>query len=468
MRALVACGVAIASVAMASGPPGPGQRCLMQVLNVDRKAVQNDLFNNGSNVQYDAAGHVRMRCKGQTVFLNADSVSALSGDYVRMYGHVHYRDTTYVFDADTAIYIIRQEKLEARSHVIVLDRVAGSTLKGPWVDYWRQVKGVNDSARVEALLRPTVRYFNEAPGQDSVGRTPYVLVGDKLKGFGQSRLSGSGKVTIDRDSLHGDGDSLAFARGAVSITQLIGTPARLRRDGADSFVVLGAELRLRSEHDTARELRAFEKAQVIRGATVITGDTIVMTFANQKLGLTLAWGRAKGATLESAGYDVLGDSLAVETPAEQLREIRVFHRGMIRNPLDTAAMRLARAPGDTTPPDSTRNTMWGDRIVARFIQVDSAGTVVTRLNGLQAFGVAAAPARSLFARTTIGNDGKASPSINYTLADTIFVTMRTGDSVGIADVRALGHVSGVELETASMAKAKSDSATAAARGRGKP
>ncbi len=408
------------------------------------------MFNDHSNINYDAAGRVKMQCDKQQVFLDADSVSALSGDYIRMYGHVAYRDSVYMFDSDTALYTLKDEHLRATGTVTVLDKVTGSTLTGPWVDYYRAVKGIRDSARIEALLRPTVRYFNQGTMHDTGKRTPYILVGDKLKGFGQSRLNGSGAVTIDRDSLHGEGDSLAFDRGTTSVAQLIGAPAKVRRRGADSFVVFGKEIRLRSEHDTIRGLQAFMTARVTRGATDIAGDTIHMAFANEKLGLTLAWNRKSGATMHSAGYDVAGDSLAVETPGELLREIRVFRRGMIQDPLDTAMLAAPRVAGDTAAPDSTRNTLWGERIVAHFEQVDSAATFVTRLRTLQSFGKPPVQARSLSARTEIAKDGKRSPSVNYTRADTIFMVMKGGDSVGVDSVQAFGHVTGLQLETASM------------------
>lgn len=458
--ALVLCGIG-AVVALAGARPAPAPRCRLQVLNVDRDASQKEMFNNQTNINYDAAGHVKLQCVNQQVFLDCDSLSALSGDYYRLYGHVVYRDSAYRFAADTMIYLLRTEKLEARGNVTVLDKLAGSTLTGPWVDYWRQVKGVNDSARVEALKRPTVRYFNDASIRDTVRRTPYILVGDRLKGFGQSRLSGSGTVTIDRDSLHGEGDSLAFDRGKTSVAQLIGAPARLRRRGADSFAVSGKELRLRSENDTIRDLRAFRTAHVTRGTTDVAGDTVHLLFASEKLGLTLAWNRNDGAALHSDGYDVIGDSIAVESPGEQLREIRVFRRGMIENPRDTVGPAVPRIPGDTTTPDSTRNTLWGDRLVAHFEQVDSSGTLATRLGALQAYGRQPNQARALFARTEVAKDGRRTPSINYTFADTILVRMRTADSTGLASVQAYGHVSGVQLETASLLKAKTDSAKAA-------
>jgi hypothetical protein len=210
-------------------------------------------------------------------------------------------------------------------------------------------------------------------------------------------------------------------------------------------------------HDTIRGLQAFLTARVTRGTTDITGDTIHMSFDSQKLALTLAWNRKSGAMMHSAGYDVVGDSLAVETPGELLREIRVFRRGMIQDPLDSAALFAPRAASDTAAPDSTRNTLWGDRIVAHFEQIDSSATQVTRLRTLQSFGKQSLQARSLSARTEIAKDGKRSPSVNYTRADTIFVMMKSGDSLGVTSVQAFGNVTGIQLEMASVLKPKADS-----------
>jgi len=441
----VAIALLFAAAATAAMRPAPAPRCRLEVTNVDREAVKRDVFNNGVNINYDAGGNVQMRCRAQEVYLRADTVSAISGEYVRMYGHVAYRDTSYRLTADSMVYNIRLERLEARGHVYTYDKTSGSTLVGPYVDYYRQVKGVNDSARVEALQRPTVRYFSRATPIDTVRQRPLIVTGDRLRGFGQSRLWGDGSVTIERDSVHGAGDSLAFERAKVSVGHLYGRPATLRRVGADSFAVFGRTIRVTLDDDRLRELRSFMTARVVRGGSDIAADTIHLAFASDKLSLTLAWARDSGAKLRSNGYDVRGDSLAVETPGEQLREVRVFKRGIIQNPRDSSAFVPAKVVGDTVRPDSTRNTLWGNRIVARFGQVDSVGTLVTRLRGLQAFG----QARSLFART-VTKDGKVTPSINYTRADTIVIVMKSGDSTGVASVQAFGHVDGTQLETASL------------------
>jgi hypothetical protein len=422
--------------------------CLMVLDNADRQMTTNSLM--PGNTIVDVAGNVRMHCDRQSVSLRTDSLSMLSGDYARLYGHALYQDSSYQFAADTIIYLTRTEKIEGRGHVVVLDKTSGSTLVGPFVDYWRQAKGINDSAKVVALLRPTVRYFARATPKDTARERPYLLSGQMLQGFGGSRLWGSGAVAVDRDSLHGTGDSLAFERGGTSVGQLIGAPATLRRSGADSFTVSGHEIRMGLVDDKLRDLHAFVGGRVTRGVSVITGDTVVLSFAAEKLSLTLAWGKTSGATLHSSGYDVRGDSLAVESPGELLHELRVKN-GTIFNPRDSLAVAPAPSPGDSTKPDTTRNWLAGNRLLAHFDQADSAGAVITRLKGLEAFGRAG----SYFARTVVKN-GKATPSINYTMADTIYVLMKTGDSTGVSAVRAYGHVNGVQLETASLRK-KSDS-----------
>jgi hypothetical protein len=448
--------LAVLGIAVLAAPLRGQQRktCLIVLDNADRQMTTNSLM--PGNTIVDVAGNVRMHCNKQSISLRTDSLSMLSGDYARLYGHAFYQDSSYQFAADTIVYLTRTEKIEARGHVVVVDKTSGSTLVGPFVDYWRQAKGINDSAKVVALLHPTVRYFARATPRDTARERPYLLSGQMLQGFGGSRLWGSGAVTVDRDSLHGTGDSLAFVRGGTSVGQLIGVPATLRRNGADSFQVSGHEIRLTLVDEKLRDLHAFGGSRVTRGVSVITGDTVVMSFAAEKLSLTLAWGKAGGATLHSSGYDVRGDSLAVDSPGELLRELRVKN-GTMFNPRDSAAI-AAVPPGDSTKPDTTRNYLAGTRLLAHFDQVDSAGTFITRLNGLEAFGRAA----SYFARTVVKN-GKTTPSINYTLADTIYVLMKTGDSTGVSAVRAYGHVNGLQLETASLRK-KPDSTKATVPG----
>ena len=453
----VAFAVIGAGAAMASPRLAPAPRCRIEIRNSDREFSRREMFNNATNVNVDIAGNVRLKCVNQEVYLNADSISSLSGDYIRLYGHVMYRDSMYRFTADTMVYVLRTEKLHAGGHVTVLDSATGSTLKGPYVDYYRQVKGVNDSARVDAFYRPTVRYFDKPTSKTAPRLSPYILTGERLRGFGQSRMSADSAVTLDHDSLHTTSDSIQLDRGKTTVAVLVGKPAIVRRVGSDSFLVVGHEIRFRLEDDKLRELRSFIDAKIVRSSTVVTGDTVMTAFTLEKLSLTLAWNRKTGATIVSEGYDVVGDSLAVETPGELLKEIRVFHRGRITNPPDTTIKTAPRFPGDTIKLDTTRNFLSGERVNARFGQVDSAGTIVTRLRALEAFGKSPVQAQSYYSRMVAAKDGRISPSINYTKADTILMRMKGGDSSGVAAVQAYGHVDGVQLETASAPTAKPDS-----------
>jgi hypothetical protein len=447
----------------------PARPCLINVLNVDRYGTTTPMF--GNNSSWDAAGNVRLQCKKQQVFINTDSISVLSGDYVHLFGHAIYRDTAYRITADTMIYIVRTELLQARGHVHAFDKTSGSTMVGPYVDYYRQVKGINDSARVVALEHPTVRYFTSSIPLDTVHQRPYVLTGKTLRGFGQSQLYANEDVTIDRDSLHGDGDSLTFLRGAASVAYLFGKPARLRRLGADSLLVLGHKIRVDLAKDRIQQLLAYDSARVERRGSDVRGDTVRLEFALDKLVLTQSWSRTGLASLRSVGYDIRGDSLAVDTPAEQLREIRVYRQGIIQSPPDSshqvhsagdsipvhpAAIRTATTKADSTAAAPPRNSLWGDRMTATFAQVDSAGVALTRLTGLRSVGKAS----SLFTRWGLKN-GQQTQSVNYTRADTITIVMRSdGDSIGVQLVNARGHVNGVQVdsnEAAFVRKTKSDS-----------
>ncbi len=224
--------------------------------------------------------------------------------------------------------------------------------------------------------------------------------------------------------------------------------------------MLGREIRFRLEDDKLKELHSFLDADVKRGGTDVTGDTIAMGFTAEKLDLTLAWNRKTAATLHSGGYDAAADSLAVETPGELLSEIRLFKNAMIQNPRDTNVRLPARHPGDSAKADTLRNTIWGERVNAHFGQVDSSGTFVTRIKGLESYGTSTIQARSLFTRAVVAKDGKKSPRINYTRADTILVQMLRGDSTGVASVQAYGHVIGLQQETASITTTKVDTSKA--------
>lgn len=450
--ALLLC-ISLTSVATAQ----QGKRCLLKVDNVDREGFLSEPI--PGNTNYFAGGNVRLSCAGQDVRLGGDSLASIGGNVVILMFKAFFRDATVSLTADTITYFkTNGELMQARGHVIVRNLKTGSTLVGPSVDYARAVAGVRPEAEMQALQRPTLKYLPTRGPKDTTKATPYVIVGDRLKGLGESKLFGYGNVTIDRDSLHGTGDSLSYLGGRGGSASLFGRPAMLRRSSSDSFRIRGREVRLGIDDEALRDVKAFGEGHVTSGSSDIKGDSVALAFTDEKLSRTLAWDRAHQAKVHNEGYDISGDSIAIDTPGEKLRELRVYRRGMVQNPLDTAA---AHAAADTTAPaERDRDTLWGERIIASFAQVDSAGTEKTRLQRIEAIG----SARSLFSRNVVKN-GRTTPSVNYTRADTILVLMKGGDSTGVSAVRAHGSIDGMQLETASLRKSKADSGKVALPGK---
>ena len=447
-RSLCLAVASLAAAPLAAQAPSE-RRCRLEVLNVDREGSRDERL--AGNVNYFAAGNVRLRCVAQEIFLDGDSLESYNAEVVRLITQAAYRDPDVRITADTLTYIKTSELLQARGNVRIVNRTSGSTLEGPHVDYLRAVRGIRDSAETVALGRPVVHYrVARAPG-DSVDPSPYVIVADGLRGRGSSQLTGWGAVTIDRDSLGGRGDTLHYARGDADVAVLVGVPAQMRRAGADSFTVTGRQVELVLDGEALEGIRAFGDGHVLGGAGEIIADSTALTFLDGELVQTLAWDRADRARVLAGGYDVRGDSVAIDTPGERLRELRVFQNGVLVEPEDS----LATLPADSLAapvPDSAsaadvRNTMTGHRITARFTDHDSAGTVRTQVVDLVAIG----SATSLFAREVV-RDGRLSPTINYTRADTIVVVMKTGDTTGVAEVRAFGNVDGLQLERESLAR----------------
>lgn len=443
-------GLAVAVAApLAAQQPGQ-RRCVMQVDSVGREGMRDETI--PGNVNYYGGGGVFMHCLNQPIFLHGDSLESLSGNYVHLITAAQYRDEDVTIDADDLAYTRSEERLQARGNVRIVNHVNGSTLEGPAVDYLRAVKGIRDSAETTATGRPTVHYRVARQPGDTIDPSPYVITANVLRARGSSQLSGWGDVLVDRDSLAGRGDSLRYVQGISDVAILMGAPATLRRRGADSFFVAGREVQLGLQAEALRDVRAYGSGHVIGGAGEIIADSTALAFEEGELVQTLAWDREARAQVLAEGYDVRGDSVAIDTPGERLRELRVFERGLLREPEDTTAPAATDsvAADSVTAADSSavapiRNTMTGDRLVARFVDRDSAGTVQTRLVDIVAIG----SATSLFSRQVMRN-GQPSPTINYTRADTIIVVMKQADSTGVEEVRAFGHVDGVQLEKASL------------------
>lgn len=439
-----------ALVMLASLRPSPlaaqNERCVFQIDNVDR---QGSVIESASGTNYFAGGNVRLSCRGSQITMQSDSVAAYGGNVVHFIGNVKYRDSTLTMDADYGTYFKKGEKWEARGRVNTNNLKNGSTLTGPALDYFRVVKGVRDTLEMFSTGRPRIQYATD----DSAGRRtePYIIVADRVRLKGNDRLWAGGKVTIDRSDFAAKGDSLRLDTGKGSDGTLVGGNPVMRGLGRDSFSLTGRRLDLTLDGRELTYVVAKGSGHAVSKEWDLVADTIGLDINNKRLEQTLAWGDSIRPYANSPAYAMRADSLALDTPAQRLKQVRGFGTAWLGGTIDKASKQ--------------RDWMRGDTVVADFVQRDSAGTSRAALSRI----VARKAAQSYHVDPSQKYPQR--PSINYARGDLIVMTMAQGPRSGVDRVDIRGQVDGIQLEAAEPA-ARPDSLGArtdsVSRGRARP
>lgn len=402
-------------------------RCLLQILNVDRQGVG---FQPSPGVQnYFAGGNVRMRCVGQEVRMWSDSLASYQGQVVQFIGKVRYRDSTVEMTADFGTYFRDTDRWEARGNVVLTNHANGAVLRGPTLDYLRQVRGVRDTSEMFADLRPTITI----PARDTAQgvEDPYVIVGDRVRVRGETQIYSGGRVTIDRSDLAARGDSLFLDTGSGSRGTLVGS-ASVRRTAADSFDLKGRQIDLTLDRREVTYVLAQGESHLRATELDLVADTIGVDVNARKVEQVVAWGDSLLPVAHSAeGFEVRGDSVAFDTPGQRLTEARAFGRGWMGAKPDSIS--------------GERDFVAGDTVTVGFrADEDSTGAPRTQLDSLHAQGNALALYRML---QPPPNDG-GRLAIVYTRAASILITMKIGpDGQSTVDqVRSTGDVDGIHLQ----------------------
>ena len=419
--------------AIPSSLAAQNDRCVFQIDNVDRQGSVNETTR-GTN--YFAGGNVRLSCRGQQLTMQSDSVAAYGGDVVRFIGNVKYRDSTLTMDADRGTYYKKGEKWEARGRVVTKNLRNGSTLTGPAMDYFRVVKGVRDTMEMYSTGRPRIQYATATPGARP--SEPYIIVADRVRLKGSDRLWGGGKVTIDRSDFAAKADSLRLDTGKGDGTLVGGNPV-MRGLGRDSFNLSGRRLDLTLDQRELTYVTAKGNGHAVSKEWDLVADTIGLDLNNRKLDQTLAWGDSIRPYANSPAYAMRADSLALDTPGQQLKEVRGFGAAWLGGTIDSASKQ--------------RDWIRGDTVVATFVQRDSAGTLRPALNRI----VAKKSAQSYHVEANARFPAR--PSINYARGDVIIMTMSKTPRGGVDRVDIRGQVDGIQLEAVEP-PARPDSAAA--------
>ncbi len=411
---------------------GQSDRCVFQIDNVDRQGSVNET---AAGTNYFAGGNVRLSCRGQQLTMQSDSVAAYGGDVVQFIGNVRYRDSTLTMDADRGTYYKKGEKWEARGRVTTRNLKNGSTLAGPALDYYRVVKGVRDTMEMYSTGRPRIEYGATTPGAKPA--EPYIIVADRVRLKGSDRLWAGGKVTIDRSDFAARGDSLRLDTGKPGDGTLVGGNPVMRGLGRDSFNISGRRLDLKLDQRELTYVTAKGNGHAISREWDLVADTIGLDLNNRKLEQTLAWGDSTRPYAKSPAYAMRADSLALDTPAQQLKEVRGFGSAWLGGTVDSVSKQ--------------RDWISGDTVVASFVQRDSAGTSRAAMNRI----VARKGAQSYHVEANRRYPKR--PSINYARGDVIVMTLSQLAARGVERVDIRGKVDGIQLEAAD-APARPDSA----------
>jgi hypothetical protein len=403
-------------------------KCTFQITNVDR---QGNVVETPQGTNYFAGGNVRLGCKGQSITMQADSVAAYGGNVVHFIGNVKYRDSTLTMDADNGIYYKNGEKWEARGRVVTNNLRTGSKLTGPALDYYRVVKGVRDTIEMYSTGRPRIEYASDEAGAKP--GEPYIIVADRVRLKGSDRLWAGGKVTIDRSDFSARGDSLRLDSGKGNDGTLVGGSPVMRGLGRDSFNLTGRRLDLKLNRRELTNVVAKGNGHAVSKEWDLVADTIGLDLRSRKLEQTLAWGDSIRPYATSPSYAMRADSLALDTPGQQLKEVRGFGTAWLGGAVDAQTKQ--------------RDWMRGDTVVAQFVQRDSAGTRSTALSRI----VARKGAQSYHLDADQKHPDR--PAINYARGDVIVMTMKQGIKSGVDRVDIRGQVDGIQLEASDVTPA---------------
>jgi len=221
----------------------------------------------------------------------------------------------------------------------------------------------------------------------------------------------------------------------------------MRGLGRDSFNLTGKRLDLRLSQRELTYVIAKGNGHAVSKEWDLVADTIGLDIKSRRLEQTLAWGDSIRPYATSPAYAMRADSLALDTPGQQLKEVRGFGTAWLGGTID----------------QKTRQRDWirGDTVVAQFVQRDSAGTKRAALNRI----VARKGAQSFHLDPNPKFPDR--PSINYARGDVIVMTMKQGVRTGVDRVDVQGQVDGIQLEASDATASDSTTARRDSLGRGR-
>ncbi|HEX9892391.1 MAG TPA: hypothetical protein VGA78_00645, partial [Gemmatimonadales bacterium] len=140
--------------AVAQRTPRAEQRCIIELIGLEREGTRIEVA--PGYVNFFGGGNARFRCRNLPIRMRSDSVAIYQETVAQFIGKVRYQDSTVIMSSDFGTYFRDGEKWEARGNVVLQNLKDGTVLRGPSLDYYRQIPGFKDTAEMYAAERPTV------------------------------------------------------------------------------------------------------------------------------------------------------------------------------------------------------------------------------------------------------------------------------------------------------------------------
>lgn len=431
--AALALGAAVAlalgtAPAAAQQPSAPAGRCNLafEPLNpASPPALTSFTLPSGRREIYQGGG-IRYICVGQSITLEADStIYNEDSQILTLIGNVRYREPRATVNANRMTYYQTEEWLIAEGNVLAT-LPSGSTLEGPYVEYYRAVPRVRTAPRTVATGRPLLRLVE----RDSAGapQPPAVVRANRIVTENDEVVYASGAVDITRQDVRATGDS-AYLDQTREFARLMRNPV-VSGTGERPFTLRGREIDFFTRQRALSRVLAKREGRVVSDDLTLTADSIDLRIVDQELEEAFAFGPGRSRA-RSNTQDVIADSITARLPGGTLQDVVAIGEAYAEGVPDSTQVR-----------SSERDWVRGDTVVARFdppAATDTTGNPVVREL------VASGSARSLYQFPSSGTCVDR-PAVNYVRGRELVVSFAGGEVQSVTVTQTDDPVSGVYLE----------------------
>ena len=324
IAAALLAGVALAAPVQGvaqGGAPGTvpaGRVCTLRVPADGQTVREGNLINILDPFQVTCNDGANLRATSGT-FDQVARVVTLDGD-------VYFEDATRSLTSEHAVYNNVSGMLHATGNVVFEDRVEGSTLSGPEIEYYRATEQ-RPEALVNAYQRPRLvtRRAALAPGEgeadasaDTAEATPLTIDADRMAIRGENDLSAVGNVVIFDDDIRAVADQ-AEQRGATGTLELRGSAAIHSQEYSLSSDVIHAT----APDGAIEEVEARGNARMLGESLNVDAPWLDLFFEEGLLQRSIARSDPAAAPgvqpiASSPTFRLVGDSIDASLPGQQL------------------------------------------------------------------------------------------------------------------------------------------------------